>query len=278
MTVKASYRTQAQAHAMMETHRAVSYLDVDGRLTVVSSTQCPFNVQRILATALGLPSNKVHVVKPRVGGGFGGKTNAIVEFYPALVTLKTGQPAKLLYTRQEAFQCTTRHAALFDVTLGADLDGTIQAMDVHALFDGGAYAEQSAVVLRVAGHKSVPLYNKMQAVRYYGDALYTNKVPASALRGYGVTQSTFAVESAVNRLAAALKMDPTVLRLRMQSARRYMICPSHRKRCCGQSKSRKNRRVCNGRMYVPAARIVHGVCMWYTIAIEVWRKCLNWKE
>lgn len=214
VTVKASYRTQAQAHAMMETQRACSYWTPDRRLTVVSSTQCPFNIQRILATALGLPSGRVHVIKPRVGGGFGGKTNAIVEFYPALVTLKTGRPAKLVYTRQEAFQCTTRHAAAFDVTLGADTDGIIRAMDVQSLFDGGAYAEQSAVVLRVAGHKSIPLYNKAQAIRYQGDAVYTNRVPASALRGYGVTQSAFALESAVNRLAAALKMDPTELRLR----------------------------------------------------------------
>lgn len=212
--IRESYDSQAQAHAMMETHRALTYLSYDGRLTVISSTQCPFNVRRVLAAALELPEDRVHLIKPRVGGGFGGKTNAIVEFYPAIVTLKTGRPAKLIYSRREAFQCTTRHAAFFDVTLGADAEGRIRAIDIHTVVDGGAYAEQSTAVLRVAGHKSLPLYNRTDAVRYRGDAVYTNHVPASALRGYGVTQSTFAMESAVNRLACELGMDPAELRLR----------------------------------------------------------------
>ncbi len=212
--VRETYRSQAQAHAMMETHRALTYLSLDGRLTVVSSTQCPFNVRRVMSSALELPEEMVRVVKPRVGGGFGGKTNVIAEFYPAIVTLKTGRPAKLIYSRQEAFLCTTRHASCFDVTLGAGRDGRVRAFDIHAVVDGGAYAEQSAAVLRVAGHKCLPLYNRTEAVRYWGSAVYTNHVPASALRGYGVTQSTFAVESAVNRLARELHMDPVELRLR----------------------------------------------------------------
>ncbi|ABR46699.1 aldehyde oxidase and xanthine dehydrogenase, molybdopterin binding [Alkaliphilus metalliredigens QYMF] len=211
--VEETYYTQAQAHGMMETQRAFTYLDVSGRLTIVTSTQIPFHVRRIVANALEIPKSKVRVIKPKIGGGFGGKQNASVEVFPAIVTLKTGKPAKIIYDRKENLGCTSsRHAMKIKVKLGADHEGNIKAVDMEALSDTGAYGEHASTVLGVAGYKTLPLYNTAKAVRYSGEAVYTNKMPAGALRGYGVTQGIFALESAINQLADQLNMDPAEVR------------------------------------------------------------------
>lgn len=213
VVVNKTYYSQAQAHAMMETYRAYSYIDQYGKLVIVSSTQIPFHVRRMVARALDLPISKVRVIKPRIGGGFGGKQTAQVEFYTAAVTLKTGKPSKIIYTRKETFESTsTRHAMKINVTIGADKDGKIKAIDMKALSDTGAYGEHAYTVLGAVGYKSLPLYNKVEAARFLGKAVYTNRTPGGALRGYGVTQGTFALESAVNELAEKLNMDPTELR------------------------------------------------------------------
>lgn len=208
-----TYYTQAQAHSMMETYRAFSYLDHNGRLVLVSSTQVPFHVRRMLSTALEIPKSRVRVIKPRIGGGFGGKQTGSMEVYPAFVTMKTGKPAKLIYSRQETFTSTTsRHAMRVKVKIGAEKTGIINAIDIEVLADTGAYGEHAPTVFTLAGLKTLPLYNKAKGVRFTGQAVYTNKMPAGAFRGYGATQGTFAVESAVNELAAELKMDPAVVR------------------------------------------------------------------
>lgn len=211
--VEETYYTQAQAHAMMETFRAFTYLDHAGRLTCVSSTQIPFHVRRIMARALEIPKSRIRVVKPRIGGGFGGKQTAAVEIFVGLVTLKTGKPAKIIYDRKETFSCTTsRHAMRIKVKVGADKDGIIKAIDIHALSDTGAYGEHASTTIGLVAHKTLPLYNKAKAVRFTADVVYTNKMPAGALRGYGATQGIFAVESAVNQLASKLNMDPIQIR------------------------------------------------------------------
>lgn len=215
VVIEETYYTQAQAHAMMETYRAFTYMDHNGRLTIVSSTQIPFHVRRIVSRALEIPKSSIRVIKPRIGGGFGGKQTASIEVFPALVTLKTGKPAKLIYNRRETFSCTTsRHAMRIKVRLGADKEGNIKAVDIHTLSDTGAYGEHGWTVTSVAGDKTLPLYNKAKAVRYLGNVVYTNKMSGGALRGYGVTQGIFALESAVNQLAAKLNMDPAELRLK----------------------------------------------------------------
>lgn len=213
--VENSYDSQAQAHAMMETYRSRSHYDENGRLVIVSSTQIPFHVRRTAALALGLSEEDIQVVKPRIGGGFGGKQTMATELFAAIVTLKTGKPASVIFNRKETFSMTSsRHAMHFNVRIGATLDGTIKAVDLEALSDTGAYGEHAWTVLSVAGHKSLPLYNKALAARYRGRVVYTNKMPAGALRGYGVTQAIFAMESAVNELSDKLGMDPSELRLK----------------------------------------------------------------
>lgn len=215
IVIEETYYTQAQAHAMMETYRAFTYLDHTGRLVVVSSTQIPFHVKRQVARALELPASKVRVIKPRIGGGFGGKQTGSGEVFAGIVSLKTGKPAMFIYGRTETFSATTsRHAMRLKVRLGADKDGFIRALDIENLSDTGAYGEHAPTTFAVCGDKTLPLYNKTKAVRYHGHAVYTNKMPAGALRGYGATQGTFALESAVNQLAARLKLDPTELRLK----------------------------------------------------------------
>ncbi|HEX3033031.1 MAG TPA: molybdopterin cofactor-binding domain-containing protein [Bacillota bacterium] len=213
VVLERTYYTQAQAHAMMETFRAVTHLDEYGRLNITSSTQIPFHVRRIVARALNMPKSRIRVIKPRIGGGFGGKQTASMEVFPAIVTLKTGKPAQLIYDRKETFACTTsRHAMRLKVRLGADGQGHIRVIDLEGLADKGAYGEHGTAVFTLAGLKTLPLYNQTKAVRYLGKVVYTNKTPAGALRGFGATQGTFAVESAINELAAELKLDPSVVR------------------------------------------------------------------
>ncbi|ABR46834.1 Xanthine dehydrogenase [Alkaliphilus metalliredigens QYMF] len=211
--IERTYRTQAQAQGMMESQASYSYLDNYNRLVVVSSTQIPFHVRRILAQALDIPASKIRVVKPRIGGGFGSKQTAQSEFYPALVTLKTGKPAKIVYSRREVFRGTnSRHAMTFTIKIGASQSGKIKAIDMNGLWDTGAYGEHALTTLGSAGKKVLTLYNKVDACRFSGKAFYTNHVPGGAFRGFGVTQGIFVLESAVNELAHELKMDPVKLR------------------------------------------------------------------
>ncbi|QJA08730.1 molybdopterin-dependent oxidoreductase [Romboutsia sp. CE17] len=215
IVIDETYYTQAQSQAMMETYRAYNYMDHLGRLVVISSTQIPFHVRRHLSRALNIPSSKIRVIKPRIGGGFGGKQTACVEIFSALVTLKTGKPAKLIYTRKETFNCSnSRHAMKINVKIGATKDGIIKAIDIDALSDTGAYGEHASTTFGLVGEKSIPVYNKLEAARFKGHVVYTNKMPAGAFRGYGATQGCFALESTINKLATKLNMDPTELRLK----------------------------------------------------------------
>ncbi len=213
VVVRQRYYTQAQAHMMMEPHACATYLDMHGRLVVISSTQTPFHLRRIIAAALEIPIKNIRVIKPRIGGGFGGKQAVHGELLAAAVTLKTGRPAKLIYTRTEVFEATyTRHPMRFDIAIGASKDGSIRAIDMVVLSNTGAYGEHALTVLMVAGSKTLPIYNKAESVRFKGTVVYTNLTPAGAYRGYGAIQGNFALESAIDELAAKLDMRPENLR------------------------------------------------------------------
>ena len=215
VVVDRTYYTKANAQAMMETFSTYTWLDQTGRLNVTSSTQVPFHCRRIIAHALGLPQGAVRVTKPRIGGGFGAKQTLVSELFPALVTLRTGRPAKIVYTRREVFQASnSRHQMRVHVRVGAMRDGTIKAVDMHALSNAGAYGEHASTTVGLVGHKNIPLYAKDAAFRFTYDVVYTNTMAAGAYRGYGATQGCFAMESAVNELAVELGMDPAQLRLK----------------------------------------------------------------
>lgn len=211
--VEASYYTQAQAHVALEPHTAYTYLDLHGRLNVVTSTQNPFHTRRLMGQALDMPLRNIRVRKPRIGGGFGAKQHVHVEPYAALVTLKTGKAAKVVMTRREVFEASfARHQMRIDMRIGAHRDGRLRAIDMHVLSNTGAYGEHALTVFMVGGSKTLPLYNKVEAVRFGGHIVYTNKIPAGAYRGYGAIQGNFALESAMAELAHKLGMDPVELR------------------------------------------------------------------
>ena len=215
VVVERTYRTQANQQCMMETFRAYSYMDAYGRLNVVSSTQVPFHVRRILANALEMKKSAIRVIKPRIGGGFGAKQTAVCEMYPALVTVRTGRPALLVFTREESMTASSpRHPMTIRVRLGATRAGDIRAMDMYTLSNTGAYGEHGPTTVGLSGHKSLPLYSRANAFRFAYDVVYTNTMSSGAYRGYGATQGLFAMESAINELAHALKMDPAALRAR----------------------------------------------------------------
>ena len=214
IVIDRTYHTKAFNQAMMETFRTYTELDRYGRLHVISSTQIVFHCRRILSRALGIPMSRIRVEKPRIGGGFGAKQTAVCEVYPAFVTMQTGRPAKLIYTREEAqIAGSPRHEMEIRVRLGADKDGHIRGIDLYTLSNTGAYGEHGPTTVGLSGHKSIPLYTGgLEAYRFAYDVVYTNHQAAGAYRGYGATQGIFAVESAVNELAERLGIDPTVLR------------------------------------------------------------------
>lgn len=215
VVIERSYTTQAQAHAMMETHRAHSYIDLHGRLVVISSNQSAYHMRRQISRSVGIPLSKIRVIKPRIGGGFGGKNIAVTEPHVAFVTWKTKRPAKLILTRKETFAATnTRHPMKLDLKVGSDRQGNIKAIHMKVLNNTGAYGDNGPAVTMEAGHNVLPLYNDIDAIKYEGKTVYTNLVPAGALRGYGATQGAFALDSIINELAIELGLDPVEIKLK----------------------------------------------------------------
>jgi CO/xanthine dehydrogenase Mo-binding subunit len=187
--------------------------DVDG-ITVYGSMQCPYYVHRALAVLLGLPGDKVRVVQTETGGGFGGKEEypSMIAGHAALLARKSGRPVKLIYDRVEDMVATTkRHPAIVRHKTGVTRDGRLTAVEIDAVFDGGAYATLSAVVLsRGVIHASGPY--RCDHIRINGRATMTNTPPNGAFRGFGAPQTQFAVEVHMDRIAAELGLDPIRVR------------------------------------------------------------------
>lgn len=213
-TVTGTWRTARVTHAALETHGAQGWLDDDGRLVVRTSTQVPFLVRDELARILDLDADRVHVFAARVGGGFGGKQELLVEDLVGLAVLTTGRPVQYEVSRTEQFtQLPCRHPMRIEVTLGADADGVLTAMQIDVLSDAGAYGNHSVGVMFHGCHESVAQYRCINK-RVDAEAVYTNNVPSGAFRGYGLGQVMFAVESAMDELARDLGLDPVEFRRR----------------------------------------------------------------
>lgn len=212
-TVDQVYHTKANQQTMMETFRTYCYMDHFQRLTVVSSTQIPFHIRRIVGNALNIPSSKVRVIKPRIGGGFGAKQSSVSEVFPALVTWVTGRPSKIVFSRKESMIASSpRHEMEVHIRMGADENGIVKAIDLYTLSNTGAYGEHGPTTVGLSGHKSIALYRHTEAYRFAYDVVYTNMQAAGAYRGYGATQGIFAVESAADELAHKMGMDPVKFR------------------------------------------------------------------
>jgi CO/xanthine dehydrogenase Mo-binding subunit/aerobic-type carbon monoxide dehydrogenase small subunit (CoxS/CutS family) len=200
-------------HAHLETHCSIAWTEV-GRLHVRTSSQTPFLTQGKLAYLFGLSPQDVRVFCERVGGGFGGKQQLVTEDLCALAALKTGRPVQWEYTREEQFHAsTTRHPMTVYVKAGARRDGTLTALQLRIVSNTGAYGCHGGAVLGHATNESVGVY-RCPNKRIDAYAAYTNTVPAGAFRGYGLSQTIFAVESVMDDLARRLDMDPIEFRLR----------------------------------------------------------------
>ncbi|MBI1203878.1 MAG: molybdopterin-dependent oxidoreductase [Rhodopseudomonas sp.] len=201
-------------HAHLETLCAIAWTDDAGRLNVRSSTQVPFLTRLELARVFGLDPDKVRVLCERVGGGFGAKQEMMVEDIAALATLKTGKPVKIEFTREEQFiAATTRHPMKVDIKIGARRDGTLTAIRMHVISNTGAYGNHGAPVLEHACSESISVY-RCPNKKVDGYAVYTNTVPAGAFRGYGLPQTSFAVEQAIDEVARALGINALEFRRR----------------------------------------------------------------
>jgi CO/xanthine dehydrogenase Mo-binding subunit len=215
IVVEGEYRVGSQEQLYIEPNGVIAVPADNGRgITVYGSMQCPYYVHRALTVLLGFPSDRVRIVQTETGGGFGGKEEypSMIAGHAALAALKAGRPVKLVYDRVEDMIATTkRHPGVIRHRTGLTRDGRLTAMDIDVLLDGGAYATLSAVVLsRGVLHASGPY--RCDHIRIRGRAMMTNTPPNGAFRGFGAPQTQFAIEVHMDRIAAALKLDPVRVR------------------------------------------------------------------
>ena len=200
------YRTPKQQHAHLEPHVCLTWWDEDDRMVIRSSTQVPFHVRRMVAPLIGLPVQRVRVYKPRLGGGFGNKQEMILEDMCALLTMRTGRPVLMEYTRKQEFTSSrSRHPNVVRVRVGVK-DGKVTATEIYTIGDTGAHGTQGLTVQMAGGLRGLTLYNSANA-RFITDVVYTNKPPAAAFRGYGAMQVQYAVEVLMEEAAEALGVD-----------------------------------------------------------------------
>ncbi len=219
--IEGDYTVSKVQQVSIEPHVVITYWDEDDRLVVRTSTQVPFHARRILAPVLGLPVKRIRVIKPRIGGGFGGKQEVMIEDVAAHLTIATRRPVIYEYTREEEFIASrSRHPMRLHMKTGVNNDGTITANEMYALTDTGAYGCHALTVTGNTGHKSMALYvgdgkyRKAPNIRFYADIIYTNHPPAGAYRGYGVPQGFWAVERHMEKISRMLGLDPIEFRLK----------------------------------------------------------------
>jgi len=210
--IEREFRTQRQQHTPIEPHITISWLDPDGRLVIRSSTQVPYHARRQVAMILQLPVSRVRVIKPRIGGGFGGKQEMLLEDICGALVLAARRPVKIEYTREEEFyMARSRHPQILRMKMGTKRDGTIVASQMTVLATTGAYGSHSTTVQGNTGSKVLPLY-RAEHMRFECHVVYTNAPVAGAFRGYGCPQGFFAQEGVVDELAHELGMDPLEFR------------------------------------------------------------------
>jgi putative selenate reductase molybdopterin-binding subunit len=206
------YSVQYVQHVPMEPHVSVAYLDEARRVVVVTATQVPFHVRRIVARVNQIPISRVRIIKPRVGGAFGVKQEVVLEDLCTFIALKTGRPVVMELSRAEEFYASrTRHPMYLKIKTGFMNDGTMIANELRVVANTGAYGAHALTVPSNTGSKSLPLY-RARHIRYLADVAYTNLPVAGAFRGYGAPQGYFALESHMDEVAHHLKMDPLELR------------------------------------------------------------------
>jgi len=217
---EARYIANEVTHAAMEPHCTLASFEIDpqtgkqGRLTVWSSTQVPYYLQHKLSLVLDLPMSQIRVIKPLVGGGFGGKSEIIpLEIIAAVAARAANVPVKITYTREEVFWAHRgRPRTIIDLKTGVKKDGRITAVACKVIQDGGAYCSYGVVTILYSGALLGALYD-IPNIRYDGYRVLTNKPACGAMRGHGTVNVRFAFESQMDEIAAKIGLDPAALRL-----------------------------------------------------------------
>lgn len=204
-----------QEHAFLETEAGVAWLEDDGALVIVASTQTPFRDRTEISHALGIPSCRIRVIAPYLGGGFGGKDGITVQAFLALAAQHSGgRPVKMWYSREESFLAgTKRHPAILKYSLGCDQEGILHALDCRIVMDTGAYASLGCEVLALAMEHAGGPY-RIPHASIEGIAVYTNNPVAGAFRGFGAPQAHAAIEQVIDELARIAGFDPLEFRLK----------------------------------------------------------------
>ncbi len=212
--VQGVYRPAAIEHSPLETQISLSVPEPDGRLTIYSCTQAMYFSLGVVAAHLQVPLNRLKLVGGTVGGGFGGKVDTATETLTALLALKSGLPVKWRFTREEEFLCSSTRAAWhIEIADALTKDGWILGRKTLTIHDSGAYARFSPYGLTKHSFHHVGAYT-VPNVHFDGYVVFTNRVPTTAMRGFGVTSVSFAVETHMSRIAKVLDMDPYELRLK----------------------------------------------------------------
>ena len=200
------YRTPKQQHVHLEPHVCISQFDENDRLVIRTSTQVPFHIRRMLAPLINMPVKNIRVIKPRVGGAFGGKQEMLLEDLCAHLTIATGRPVRMEYTRtQEFISSRCRHANIIRYKVGIKGD-QVTVSQLNLIGDTGAYGSHGLTVNMVGGFKGLTLYNPPNA-RFECDVVYTNTPPAGAFRGYGAMQCQYGIEVIMEEIAVKLGLD-----------------------------------------------------------------------
>jgi 4-hydroxybenzoyl-CoA reductase subunit alpha len=209
------FESQAINHAPLEPHAALAIADPSGRVTLWSSTQIPFFLRRNLATTLDIPESKVRIIKPKVGGGFGQKIDLFAkDFCAAFFAMKTKTPVKFVYEREEVFMSTRqRHPMRIQVKTGMKKDGTIRAQQFKVIADGGAYNSTAPLMITLSCY-FIMLPYRIENLLFEGYHVYTNKPVGGAMRGHGIPQVRFAVETQLDIIAEKIGIDPLELRIK----------------------------------------------------------------
>ncbi len=208
VVIEHKFKTHHEQHCSLETHTCICYFDPAGRLIIRTSNQVPFHVRRIVAQCLQVPERMIRVIKPRIGGGFGGKQEVLIEEVCAMLAMRTKRSVRLVYTREEEFiSARVRHPMVMWAKTGVKKDGTLTAIQLKVLSNAGAYGAHAMTVMNNTCAKALPLF-RCKNIKWIADAVYTNRLPGGAYRGYGVTQAAFPMGIMMDEMAEAIGMDP----------------------------------------------------------------------
>lgn len=211
-TFDETFETPYAQHCPIEPYTTMAQIAPSGRIVITTSTQVPFHCRRVVARTLGVPVQKIRVIKPRIGGGFGCKQEILLEDVAAMFALRTGRTVLWRFNREEVFRTgRTRHPFRIRLRTGVKKDGTITAIGLECVNNTGAYGGHGLTVVSCSGGKTLPLYH-CENILFDGKSYYTNLPVCGAYRGFGATQAFFAIETLMDHMAEAIGMDPVKFR------------------------------------------------------------------